>query len=219
MLVAIIILIILFVSYLIYTFDYQIKKGLMKIDYIKNYLIKTQCNKANIYGEIISKYIPENSKILDFGTATGCMTKTLKEKYNYDVYPLDVIDQSIISSIKPELYICNEKTCKIPYPDNFFDCGIALGVLHHTYDPIVIIKELKRTCKKIIICEDIYENTYQKYKTYIMDSIVNFEFKNHPHNNYSDDEWKIIFKSLGLHLLNSEYRNYSWFKHGIYVLN
>ncbi|QKF94676.1 putative methionine biosynthesis MetW [Fadolivirus algeromassiliense] len=214
-----IVLFIIFLLILIYTFDYQIKKFMMKRQFVKKHLIKTQCSKAEKYSEIIVKYIPQGSKVLDFGTATGCMTKTLREKYNYEVYPLDVINQSIIESVTPQLYQCNKTTCKIPHADKFFDCAIVLGVLHHTHDPYHILEELKRTCKRIIICEDIYYNTYQKYKTYIMDSIVNFEFKGHPHNNFDDTEWKNAFKSLDLKLVASEYMDYSYFNHAIYVLD
>ena len=58
----------------------------------------------------------------------------------------------------------------------------------------------------------------EKYKTYIMDSIVNFEFKDHPHNNKTDIEWKNIFKQLNLKLVDTKYRKHGSFLHAIYVL-
>ena len=212
-----ILIIIFIIIFLIYNYDFKIKKFFLKQQFVRKYLMKTQYSKALKYSSIVTNHIEKGGKILDFGTATGCMTKVLR--HNYTVYPLDVIDQSILHDVKPQIYECNKNNCKIPYDDKFFDCGIAMGVLHHTYDPIHLLKELKRTCKKIIICEDIYDSIYEKYKTFMMDSIVNFELKEHPHNNNDDEGWKNIFKKLNLKLIKSYYLNYNFFKHGIYVLS
>ncbi len=201
----------------IYKYDYSIKCWLMKQAPIKNYLLDSQMAKACKYSKLVSRHVEPGGRILDFGTATGCMTKVLREQYKYRVYPLDVIDQTLVD-IEPKLYKCDEADCEIPYGNNYFNCGIAMGVLHHTHDPVELLRELQRTCKMIILCEDIYDTEFARYKTYVMDSIVNFEFNGHPHNNRSDSEWRDIFDSLGLELATAYYYDYRFFRHGVYVL-
>src|SRR3990170_3383685 len=73
----------------IYHNDYAIKKFLMRREFIKNHLLETQYRKADKYADIVSNHVDKGGKILDFGTATGCMSKVLKDKYGYTVYPLD----------------------------------------------------------------------------------------------------------------------------------
>ncbi|MFH1971104.1 MAG: methyltransferase domain-containing protein [Patescibacteria group bacterium] len=113
--------------------------------------------------------------------------------------------------------IYNKK--KIPYKDNSFDVALILTVLHHTPDPIKIIKEAKRVAKRIIIVEDVYENNFQKLLTFVVDSIINFEFFKHPHSNKSDNEWIQLFKNMGLKLLHKKKKRFdSIFLHSVYYL-
>jgi hypothetical protein len=80
-----------------------------------------------------------------------------------------------------------------------------ITVLHHTKDPVGLLKEASRVSKSVVIMEDIYDNNFQKYLTYFFDSLVNFEFIGHPHSNKSDQEWKKEFRDLNLKLIDTRY--------------
>ena len=80
-----------------------------------------------------------------------------------------------------------------------------MTVLHHTKDPDKIIFEALRVAKRVIIIEDIYNSKLEKYKTFLLDSIFNFEFFTHPHTNKTDSGWKEYFSNKNIKLLQADY--------------
>ena len=188
------------------------------------YLQKNKISREIIYkggiprsADMISRFesfLKKGDEILDIGSGTCSVCEILSNR-GYKVTPLDVKDLSFRKNIKPIIYDGD----KIPFGDNKFDVALILTVLHHTPDPKKILKEAKRVSKKIVIIEDIYSNWLHKHITYFFDSLLNLEFKDHPHTNKSDEEWKRVFKEVGLKLVSVKY-NYSFvvFKHATYCL-
>ncbi|NMB56522.1 class I SAM-dependent methyltransferase [Candidatus Beckwithbacteria bacterium] len=162
----------------------------------------------------IEPFLKEGDKILDIGAGTCSLCEDL-EKKDYQVFPLDVQNLSLIDHINPLIYNGD----KIPYENDEFNKALILTVLHHTKDPEKIIKEAKRVAKEIIIIEDVYSNPLHQYITYFFDSLLNFEFFNHPHSNKNNREWQETFEKLGLKLLDTQYhRSFFVFKHATYYL-
>ncbi len=140
-------------------------------------------------------------EILDVGSGGGTVARIIKAR-NFSVTTLDIADKSHYEEEKPIIY--NGK--KFPFDNKSFDTSLILFVLHHAAEPVNLIKEAKRVSKKrIIIKEDIYRNQVELFLTKVGDSIVNFEFFNHPHNNLKDSQWKKIFKQLDLKLVKVKY--------------
>jgi len=50
----------------------------------------------------------------------------------------------------------------LPFPEKSFDLVLINYVLHHSGDPVAILKEAKRVSKKIIIYEDLPEDILSK---------------------------------------------------------
>ena len=76
-------------------------------------------------------------------------------------------------------------------------------VLHHSENPIELLKEAKRVGKKIIVYEDLPEGILSKlrcifheiiYKRFFQKRNCNFNFK-------TKAEWKEVFKKLGFKVL------------------
>ncbi|QMU65548.1 MAG: methyltransferase domain-containing protein [Flavobacteriaceae bacterium] len=117
--------------------------------------------------------------------------------------------------MKPVIY----KGGKLPFKDNEFDIVQLITVLHHIKDPEETIKEAVRVGKKIIIMEDIYTSKFQKYITFIADSINNWEFIGHPHTNKTDLGWKQVFNKNNLKIEKVKYYNFLlFFKQVTYIL-
>lgn len=162
----------------------------------------------------ISEYLKRGESALDVGCGAGNITKRLQER-GHKVTGLDITNISIHPEIEPVIYDGG----KFPFKNNSFDVAIIITVLHHVDDPEKMLKEARRVAKRIIIVEDIYESSWQKYLTYVMDSVVNFEYFGHPHTNKSDEGWKKTFKKLRLKLLGSKYESFwRFFRSGIYHL-
>lgn len=162
----------------------------------------------------IEPYLQSEDRILDIGSGTGHTCRNLLER-GYDVSPLDVRDLSLFDDVTPTLYDGK----KIPFNDDSFDVALILTVLHHTYNPVVIIEEAKRVSKKIIIIEDVYSNFVSKYLTFFFDSIGNMDIVHHPHSNKTDEQWRNLFALLKLKLLDAK-KAYSMpvFTHATYFL-
>lgn len=175
---------------------------LQKNNFCKNIIYKIYRKRYKVTIKKLEPFLKKNESILDIGSGTCHNGELLIEK-GYDITLLDVKNLSFVKNIKPIIYDGEI----IPFKDNSFDISLLETVLHHTKKPIQIIKQAKRVSKKIIISEDIYNNIFQKYITFFFDSLLNLEFKGHPHNNKTDEEWKKIFKKLNLKLVKSKYYN------------
>lgn len=146
----------------------------------------------------IKEFIKKDDSIIEIGAGTGDIVELLKKNGYKKVTPVDVVDLSFIPSVKPIIY-----SGKIPFGDNKFDAALLITVLHHCKNPTEVLKDAARVAKKVIIVEETYENNFQKYSTFIWDSITNLEFFNHPHSNKTDNEWQSVFKKLGLKIIKS----------------
>lgn len=189
-------------------------KSIQKSSFLSKWIYKIWLWDAQNKLDYIQKFLSKSDKILDLGSGPGSVTQVLRER-GFQVTPLDVVDISLNPEFKPQLF--NGKT--IPYPNQSFDIILILTVLHHVQNPDLLLKEAQRVGKRIIIIEDIYSNKIQQYLTYWTDSIVNLEFKGHPHSNRTDKMWKQTFQQMGMQLESCHsYRFLAFYRQVVYFL-
>lgn len=141
----------------------------------------------------IQPALATGSTILDIGSGYGTVTHVLRSN-GFFVTAADVEDQSISPDLKPLIY----DGITIPFPSESFDVSLLLTVLHHTPDPELVLSEAARVGRQVLVIEDVYRNRLQKYLTWFTDSLLNFEFKGHPHTNKSRTGWSKACEKLGL---------------------
>jgi SAM-dependent methyltransferase len=95
---------------------------------------------------------------------------------------------------------------RIPHPDQSFDVVFFLDVLHHTTDPMSLLKEARRVSRKYIIIKDHNRDGFEAGPLLrFMDWMANAP---HgvvlPYNYWSRKQWQSAFGELGLKM--SEYR-------------
>lgn len=186
-----------------------------KNSFLKNLIFKLWLWDAREKAELIEKYLNKSDKILDIGSGPGSVTETLRQK-NFIVTPIDIKDHSFSSDLAPQVFNGKE----IPFGNNSFDVALLLTVLHHVQDQETLILEAKRVAKKVIIIEDVYDNFFQKHFTFFTDSLINWEFSDHPHNNKTDQEWRDLFSDIGFNFDNIQFRKILiFFKQTIYLLS
>ena len=164
----------------------------------------------------ILPFISEEMEIVDVGAGNCGVSKLLSES-GYNVQPADITNRSRFKEVEPVIF----DGYNLPFPDKAFDVVLLLTVLHHTLQQELLMREAKRVANKIIVMEDIYTNFFQKQLTYFADSIVNLEFKDHPHSNKTDFGWKRCFEKLELELTEQiDHPNFLFFFRQVtYVLN
>ncbi|WP_110931166.1 class I SAM-dependent methyltransferase [Paenibacillus bouchesdurhonensis] len=101
---------------------------------------------------LILRNIERNSVVLEFGPATGRMTKYLKEKLNCDVYIVEIDPESarIASQYSSDCVIGNiEEYAWLEHFDGIeFDYIVFADVLEHLYQPQKVLLESKRLLKE-----------------------------------------------------------------------
>ncbi len=162
----------------------------------------------------VVSHIPRGSQVVDIGAGNGMVARQIQARGN-EVTPLDVEAHSIFPENPTLVY----DGLQMPFEDKWFDVGLLLTVLHHTDDPLPVLKESARVSKRLIIIEDVYSNVVQQYATYIMDTIVNLGHSNMTYQNKSHKEWLETFESLGLKVLSfKKKRVLLFFRQVTYVL-
>ncbi len=159
-------------------------------------------------------HLDKNEKNLDIGCGNGMITHTLRQQ-DFPCTPLDVADLAIMPDVNVIVY----DGLSMPFEEKVFDTALLLTVLHHTPDPVPVLKETARVAKKIIIIEDIYSNKIQQYMTYAMDTLVNLGHSSMTYQNKSDLEWKATFDELGMELVEESSKSVLFFfRQATYVL-
>ena len=180
----------------------------------KNLIYRILKARAKDLAGVVSPRLKKDELILDIGPASCTVTEALIDQ-GLRVFPLDVENFSIVDMVLPTLYDGD----RMPFRDNQFDTSLILFVLHHTPDPAKVLAEAKRVSKKIIILEDIVTSPAHKSLTAALDSLMNLEFYDQPHTNKSDEEWRAVFRNLGLKLLAQEYMSSTLImRHALYFL-
>lgn len=128
---------------------------------------------------------------------------------------LDIANQAYKAKLKPILYDGNT----MPFEDNQFDTALVMTVLHHAQDPEQVLREAQRVARTVIVMEDIYTNRIQQKLTHWTDSLTNWEFAGHPHNNRTSQRWLKTFRDLGFSIADQKsFAFLAVYRQEIYVL-
>lgn len=152
--------------------------------------------KARSKRNRLGAFLKNPGSVLDVGCGNGALAHLL-QKDGVQIETVDIVNKSIFEDLQPQVYDGKN----FPFPDKSFDTVMLITMLHHTPDPEAVLREAARVGKKVIIMEDVYRNRAQKQLTFFVDSLVNWEFKDHPHTNKSDQEWRQCFEKLGWKLI------------------
>lgn len=137
--------------------------------------------------------------ILDVGAGT-CNTTELLREGGREATALDVVDMSFIEGITPALYDGR----RFPFDDGAFETALILTVLHHAHDPDQVLAEARRVARRVIVIEDVVRGRLHAAATKAWDSLMNLEFRGHPHTNRTDEAWLRAFDAAGLRLVDRQ---------------
>jgi len=167
--------------------------------------------------ELIAPMLEAESKVLDIGCGNAGLSKLLMEK-GHKVTCIDVVDNSFFPEVKPLVY--DGRT--FPFKEITFDAAIFMTVLHHIPDDqhIDLLKQAMRVANKVIVMEDIFTHGLGQKVTHFTDSLVNLEFKGHPHSNRTNKAWKQLFDEAGLVVANTKHtKTLQYFRQVVYELH
>lgn len=138
------------------------------------------------------------TKVLDVGCGTGHISECLSAR-GHDVSSCDRFDlrTTVVRSLPFQKLVCD----RLPYSDGQFDAVVLVFVLHHV--PAAQHQRLLDECARVtrgavVIFEDVFEGSWERFRTMINDRLLNLDFGAHPHANRSESEWVRELESRGL---------------------
>jgi SAM-dependent methyltransferase len=119
--------------------------------------------RLKIQAEMLSDHIGRGETVLDVGCESGHLCKYISEMHGATATGIDVHDAR---TIPIDFRIFDGKS--IPFADNAFDHVVLSFVLHHSNDPMALIKECRRVARRSVIAfEDLPETRFGRMLTSI----------------------------------------------------
>ena len=147
----------------------------------------------------IGNLLPEGASLLDIGAGDGKLAAVLKATIpSLDVSGVDVL-------VRPETGIPVRQFDgkHVPLPAQSCDFVLLVDVLHHTEDPLILLREAARVSKRGIIIKDHLRKGYLADSTLrFMDRVGNCRHNVAlPHNYWNLKEWQTAFDEIGLRVV------------------
>jgi len=153
------------------------------------------------------QFIKQESKILDIGCGSAIVANTFQNFFDTEIIGVDVVDRRLFPIA---LSLINGK--KLPFPSKSFDNVLIAYTLHHSKDPIFLLKEAIRVCKgKIFIYEDLPEGLLSKVFCKIHGFSFDRLFGNKNKTTFkTEEEWQEVFNALKLKLIFDKQVSYDF---------
>ena len=153
-----------------------------------------QHRRARALSNRLADIIPDRFAVLDVGCGDGLIGRLIGEKRtDIQLRGLDVL-------VRERTYIPVERFNGevIPYEDASFDGVMFIDVLHHTQDPMVLLRDATRVARKAVVIKDhTLEGLLAGPTLRAMDWIGNARYGvSLPYNYWTKREWLDAFNEL-----------------------
>ncbi len=144
----------------------------------------------------LAEAIPAGSSVLDVGCGDGSLAALLLEaRPDLSITGLEVLARPS-TKIPVELF----DGARIPFPDRSFDIVMFVDVLHHTPDPMVLLREAARVARLGLVIKDHFaKGILAKTRLRFMDYVGNARHGvSLPYNYWTEKQWRAAQSQLGL---------------------
>jgi len=166
--------------------------------------------RVRILAQHIAPLLPQGSTVLDVGCGDGLLDEAiLSARPDLSIRGLEVQPRA-----NARIPVDSFDGQTIALPDDAVDAVMFIDVLHHTADPLVLLREAARVSRKMIIIKDHFrEGLLANTTLRFMDRVGN---KRHgvplPYRYWTEAEWTAAYAELDLDLTSSQrsLRLYPW---------
>lgn len=152
--------------------------------------------RSRILSDLLGNVIPTGCHVLDVGSGDGLLGKLI-----FQLRP-DITISGIDVLVRPRTHIPTDiyDGKIIPHDNGSFDGVIFVDVLHHTTDPMILLREAKRVARSTIIIKDhLVDGLFARETLRFMDGAGNARYGiSLPYNYWSKEKWLDAFDTLGL---------------------
>lgn len=152
--------------------------------------------RTRVLSSHLAALLPPKATVLDVGCGDGTIAKLIQaHRPDVQICGIDVL-------VRPETYIpvTAFDGATIPHADGTFDAVMFVDVLHHTDDPMILLREAARVARHSIIIKDHHRDGFLAGPTLrFMDWVGNAR---HgvvlPYNYWPERRWTEAFAKLAL---------------------
>lgn len=152
--------------------------------------------RIEVLARHLAGLLPRSASVLDVGCGDGRLAAQIAQtRYDVRLSGIDV-------SRRPETAIPVREFdgSTIPYPDKSFETVLFVDVLHHTVDPMILLREARRVARAAILIKDHSLCGLLAFRTLrFMDEVGN---RRHgvalPYNYWTPEQWQGAVRELGL---------------------
>ena len=153
--------------------------------------------RAQRLADLLAQIIPQNCTVLDVGSGDGRIdTLLLKQRTDLKIQGVEV------SSRTPTAFpVTHFDGTTLPFEKQSFDVVMFVDVLHHTNDPLILLREALRVARRAIVLKDhtlqgVLSGTRLRFMDYVGNARHGVAL---PFNYWSRQQWAEAEIHLGLH--------------------
>ncbi len=146
--------------------------------------------------EHFAALIPSRARVLDVGCGDGLLARRItQERPDLEIVGIDVLPRP---RTYVEVSLFDGKV--IPFESGSFDAVMLLDVLHHTDDPMILLREAVRVARSTLIVKDhTRDGLWAEQTLRFMDWVGNaHDGVALPYNYWTRAQWRDAFGALGL---------------------
>jgi SAM-dependent methyltransferase len=172
-------------------------------DYVAN-------RRARVLSDHLAKIIPDRFLMLDVGCGDGLIARLINQKRT------DIHLRGLDVQVRERTYIPVERFDGevIPYDDASFDGVMFVDVLHHTHDPMVLLREAIRVARQAVVIKDhMLDGLLAGPILRAMDWVGNSRYNvSLPYNYWTKQKWLQAFDALGMEIgsWTTQLKLYPW---------
>jgi SAM-dependent methyltransferase len=151
--------------------------------------------RVQVLAKHFASLIPTNARVLDVGCGDGTIDSLIVQLRS------DVRIEGIDVLVRPttNIPVTAFDGARIPFGNKSFDAVMLVDVLHHTTDPLTLLREATRVGKSVLIKDHFLNGFLAKPTLSFMDWLGN---AHHgvalPYNFWSRPQWDSAFEALGV---------------------
>ncbi len=155
-----------------------------------------QERRVRVLSEILDRHLPPNSTVLDVGSGDGQLAHRIQQRRpDLRIRGVDVLVRE-----KTFVPVAAFDGKQIPEAAGSYDLVMLVDVLHHTSDPMVLLREAARVASKGVVIKDhLADGFLARPLLKWMDRIGNARYRVAlPYNYWPEKRWQEAFRAAGL---------------------
>lgn len=144
----------------------------------------------------LAELLPQDARVLDVGCGDGLLAlRIMQKRPDVEIRGIDILIRS-----QTHIPVHAFEGQVIPYGDASFDVVMFIDVLHHTEDPMILLREAVRAAWKAVVIKDhILSGLFAGLTLRFMDRVGNARHGvSLSYKYWSQERWFEAFEELGL---------------------